>query len=737
LSFFAELKRRNVVRVGIAYAIGAWLLLQLTEVLSELLNLPEAVGPVVVAAVAIGLPVALFFAWAYELTPEGVKKEHEVDRGQSITSRTGKKLNFVTLVLLAVAIGYIAYDKFVDTEPEPQMATASEQTPALEPETQPEPARQSIAVLPFSSRSNREEDVFFVEGIHDDLLTTIANIGSLKVISRTSVMEYKDTTKKIPQIARELGVANVLEGGVQRSGNQVRINVQLIDAQTDEHLWAQIFDRELTAENLFAIQSEISQQIADALETTLTDAERERINTMPTDNLDAYDAYVRGRQLMASREAEQLEQATEEFNHAVELDPEFALAWVGVSDSHLLLASYGSLDYSRAQEISASATETAQSIDARLGEAWASQGLRHFYSNEYEDAEAAYLRAIELSPNYATVYHWSAVNLRNYPLRAQEQADFMRKALELDPRSAIIGSALAGIYEDQGLFSRSERQQLKNLELHPGFVPSLSGLGYLYELTGSYDQSMKYYRLAAEQDSEAADLLWNQAWLYFLLGEWQKAEELGEQAEELNPNELGIGFFGIFSNLAQGNDAAAREHMAWVLQRANEESRALPSLAYFELLFGNPEQARELYLLADAGWVDPGQWEALISQHQDIACDVAWTLKQTNDPELSERLVQQTLQYLTQDLPAAIEHADRYSPMVCYLITGETDAFFTAFETTVEHRHPGPWRFIVDRLHWFEPVRHDQRMLDLLDLHDQQIEEQRQLVALLDEEAAL
>ena len=171
----------------------------------------------------------------------------------------------------------------------------------------------SIAVLPFDNRSALEEDEFFVDGIHDDLLSTIAKIGSLKVISRTSVMEYKGTNKKIPMIAKELGVANILEGGIQRSGNQVRINVQLIDAVTDEHLWAEIFDRELTAENLFAIQSEISQEIANALKTVLSLEEITRINTRPTDNLQAYDAYLRGRQLMATRKVDKLQRAVEEF----------------------------------------------------------------------------------------------------------------------------------------------------------------------------------------------------------------------------------------------------------------------------------------------------------------------------------------------------------------------------------------------------------------------------------------
>ena len=247
------------------------------EVLSELLNLPEEVGPVVVAIVAIGFPLALFFAWAFELTPEGIKRENEVDRSQSITPQTGQKLNIAIIVLLVVAVGYLLFDKFSGDRPESASTPAAEVTEVAEameaasaPDSEPTDERPSIAVIPFVNRSRLEEDEFFVDGVHDDLLTNLARIGSLKVISRTSVLRYRDTETPIPEIAEELGVATIMEGAVQRAGDTVRINVQLIDAATDEHLWAEIYDREMTAENLFAIQSEISRAIADALQATLT-----------------------------------------------------------------------------------------------------------------------------------------------------------------------------------------------------------------------------------------------------------------------------------------------------------------------------------------------------------------------------------------------------------------------------------------------------------------------------------
>ena len=317
---------------------------------------------------------------------------------ESTTRRTPGKLNRIILGALALALAYFAFDKFV-----------------LDP-VEDEQIAQSIAVLPFDNRSNREEDQFFTDGIHDDLLTTIAKIGSMKVISRTSVMEYKDTTKKLPQIARELGVANILEGSIQRSGNQVRINVQLIDAAADNHLWSEIYDRELTAENLFAVQSEIARMIADALETELSTDEQRRIDARQTDNLQAYDAYMRGRQLMATRDSAKIKLATEEFGKATSFDPLFALAWVGVADSNLYF--YRSEDVLPIVE---EAVKNALAIDSDLGEAYASLANIHLYYDQIGEAETAYQKAIELSPNYATAYQWYSIFLGKYPLRIQEQ----------------------------------------------------------------------------------------------------------------------------------------------------------------------------------------------------------------------------------------------------------------------------------------------------------------------------
>ena len=244
------------------------------------------------------------------MTPEGLKRETDVDRSQSISDETGRKINILTIVLLVLAIAVVGLDRLL---PE---TVAVVDAPMIEPvdaaAENPAPDR-SIAVLPFANRSAREEDSFFVDGIHDDILTQLAHIGSLTVISRTSVEKFRDTSHSMKEIGEVLGVRSILEGGVQRAGNRVRINMQLIDVATDDHLWAETYDRELTTANIFGIQSEISTAVADALKATLSLEERVKLSAVPTENLAALEAYFLGKQSLAKRTGKSLEDAVRHF----------------------------------------------------------------------------------------------------------------------------------------------------------------------------------------------------------------------------------------------------------------------------------------------------------------------------------------------------------------------------------------------------------------------------------------
>ncbi|MGB5487209.1 MAG: tetratricopeptide repeat protein, partial [Lysobacterales bacterium] len=670
MSLFNELKRRNVFKVGIAYIIIAWVLMQIGDTLGPALLLPDWINSALAFFLLLGFPLALFFAWAFEMTPEGVKKQKDVDRSESITSQTGRKLDYTIIGLLAVALIYFVWEARFENEP-PSEAVAQTKS-VTEAETvvaaitnEPEQAvtRQSIAVLPFDNRSALEEDEFFVDGIHDDLLGTIAKIGSLKVISRTSVMEYKDTNKKIPVIAKELGVANILEGGIQRSGNQVRINVQLIDAVADEHLWAEIFDRELTAENLFAIQSEISQNIANALKTVLSLEEKTRINTRPTDNLQAYDAYLRGRQLMATRKVDKLQEAVEEFGKAVAIDPEFALAWVNLADANHLLAGYQATSLEAAIPVIESAISRAMSINDELGEAYASLARIHQYYQREDEAEAAYLKAIKLSPNYATAYLWySSFVAYSSMLRTAEATKLAERAFELDPRSSIISVNLASQYRDQGLLSLAERQYLDLIALDPEFANAYVALASLYftEL-GKFDKALALYRKASQLDPGNPFNLNGQLYVYQQLGDITAMEGIRNAIAAATGEDFWlVGWADGFIGVAQNNEAGTRETLKWLLPKIDKLQSLKEVVGMAEMVFGDEERARELFLAATPGWLDPTQWERLIQDDSRYPCMVSWILMNTGDKELGADLLRQTTIFLDETLPAARQHADEW-----------------------------------------------------------------------------
>jgi TolB-like protein len=354
MSLIAELKRRNVFRVGVAYAIVAWLLVEVSSVLLPAFKVPEWVFQAFVILVVLGFPLTLVIAWAFEMTPEGLKREAEVDRTESVRHSTGRRLDFAIIGLLALVVVYFAVDKFV-LEAETEQASVTRE--------------KSIAVLLFDNLSEDAATQPFTNGIHDDILTQISKIRALKVIARTS-MERLDPNLSIPEIGTQLGVATVLEGGVQRAGDRIRINVQLIDCKTEAHLWAETYDRKLTAANIFLIQSEIAKTVANALRTTLSPEEQDRIASVPTENLAAYEAYLLGRQRWARETAAALVEAVDYFQQAIELDPGFALAYVGLADSYAEQVFLGVLAREEGLARARAAADKALALDDQLGEAY-------------------------------------------------------------------------------------------------------------------------------------------------------------------------------------------------------------------------------------------------------------------------------------------------------------------------------------------------------------------------------
>ena len=464
MGFFTELKRRNVFRVGVAYVVGAWLLAQAADLVFDVIGAPDIVLRSIAVVLALGFLPVVIFAWAFEMTPEGVKKESEVDRSQSITGYTAKKLDLVTIMMVIAAVAFIVVERYLPEPAESASDVISQQSdleetsdPAKNGLPVPLPAiEKSIAVLPFANRSNQDDDLFFTDGIHDDLLTQLAKIHDLIVISRTSVMEYRDTLKNMKEIGAELNVGTILEGGIQKVGNRVRINVQLIEVATDKHLWAETFDRELTAENIFDIQSEIAHKIVQAIAVELTPEEELLLSEIPTQNLAAYEAYLRSREVFygANYSRSQEIAAQPWLEKAIALDPEYSQAyaqlahiygqiyWRGIDTSEAFIAKFrATID--RALELNPNSPSALR----------ASANFHYRVENDYSTSLALLRQALEKAPGDVDLHGDLALSQRRLGMWKESIASF-RKALELDPanrfyRSIMVETMLAtGDWQD-------------------------------------------------------------------------------------------------------------------------------------------------------------------------------------------------------------------------------------------------------------------------------------------------
>jgi TolB-like protein/Tfp pilus assembly protein PilF len=485
-SFLTELKRRNVLRVAAAYAVVAWIIIEAGSVLLPTFGASDSAFKIYVIIVLFGFLMSLVLAWVFELTPEGVKLEKNVDRSASITPRTGRKLDLIIIALLAVALA-ISLTLNVTGMRDVEVAALAAAD------------RSSIAVLPFTSRSTDPDNQLFADGIHDDLLTRLANISALKVISRTSMMEYRDTTKNLRQIAEELGVGTILEGAVQQIGDNVRINAQLIDATTDEHIWAKSYDRQLSAVNLFAIQSEISGEISRALKATLTNEEQLRLANIPTGSLAAYNLYTQGRDNLYKRRLDTLLKAREQFEGAIALDPEYADAYAGLADSvMLLLNNHQALPLDEAFEIAEASLDKALSLNPDLADAHASLGLMKLKIWEetrsgpgLEEAEACFVSALELNPNSATAYMWFA-SVRGTQQRIEEAIDLYHDSLRVDPLGRIPYANLPGLHALRGQNEEALDLFVKAVEIHPDWPTAHQNLAQHLHSLGRMDEAVAW-----------------------------------------------------------------------------------------------------------------------------------------------------------------------------------------------------------------------------------------------------
>lgn len=585
-SFFSELRRRNVLRLAATYALVAWILIEAGSVLLPTFGVPDWFFRAYVIVIFAGFIVSLVLAWIYEITPEGVKLEREVDR-KTLPEQSRSRSNVAIIALLAIALGVsITFNVTgIRSDSPPPEAGA---------------VMDSIAVLPFTSRSSDPENQFFADGIHDDLLARLADIDSLRVISRTSVNEYRNTSKNLREIGAELDVDTVIEGAVQRSGSQVRITVQLINAANDQHIWAETYDRELSASNVFDIQTEISSQIATALRAALSPEEQIRLASIPTESLEALSLYTAARNNLYLRRFDTLLQAREQFERAIEVDPNYAQAHAGLAETVLvILTNHNAIPIEEAQSVAENSVARALAIDEQLADAHAAQGLLEYNRYKFERtdganrrAAAAYERAIALNPNLANAYVWYA-SLRETEGDIEGAIDLLTTAMEIDPLGRIPYLNLPNFYATLGKNDKAVQLLLKSIAIFPDWpAPYESLSGQLMGL-GRLDEALAWSRAAAAMTDDPM-IGKDAVRIYIEFGEAEKISRFASRFPEDHPiYPIGDGFMRFMNNDFEG----AIETLEQFEQLPETQAQiAYPLIALSAVILADYPRARD-YLL--------------------------------------------------------------------------------------------------------------------------------------------
>jgi len=506
--FFHELKRRNVYKVAIAYAVVAWLLIQIATQTFPFFEVPNWAIRLVVLLLVLGFPVALIIAWAFELTPEGIKRTEDV-RAVPNERRRGRAWIFIVLTAGLLSVALFSLGRYT-AGPQRNASTTG---------------AKSIAVLPFENRSEEKANAYFADGIQDEILTRLAKIDDLKVISRTSTQRYKSSPENLREIAKQLGVEHVVEGSVQKSGEQVRVNVQLINAETDAHLWAEVYDRKVA--DIFAVQSEIAATIAKALQVKLSSREKQAVAAKPTENPDAYDAYLRGLAIWNSLDTSpQASLAMQEFfGRAVELDPKFAVAWANLSLIHTL--SYAEYDPTAGRLAEAKrALDTAFRLQPTLGDAHFALGLYRYRGlRDYDGALKAFDEAIENGVNKAMSIEFSAYVKRRQG-KWEEALALHQQSSQLDPRNTIIYSEQAVTYHALRRYADARAAVDRALEIAPGAPALLAQKARSFQAEGNFEAAESLIE-QVPFDAQQPELIWTR------YTQWMCTRRFGEAVTAL------------------------------------------------------------------------------------------------------------------------------------------------------------------------------------------------------------
>ena len=685
----SELRRRNVFRMAALYIVATWLVMQVAEVLIGLANLPDWVGPGVLGALAIGFPIALLFSWFYEITPEGISLEKNVDPAESITHVTGRWLDFLVISVLTAAVILFSVDKWWISTP---------------------PAR-SIAVLPFVNMSGDLAHEHFSDGISEELLHRLAQVSELHVAARTSSFHFKNQQVPVAEIAAQLGVQSVLEGSVRQAGNTIRVTAQLINASDGYHIWSKTYERKLG--DIFDIQDEIAAKVVDALKVTLIEGERVRVVRSSRANLAAYDAYLLGRYKMVRHTSEALQQAADHFADAIRLDPEYPHAYVGLADTYVLLERYGTLDGREVVAKAQPAIERALQLDDTFGEAFASLGRVRLLQRDFRGAEQAFLRALELNPNYASAYDGYALLMRWGFADSERALELHQAALELDPLSTAINMAVVEDFLELGRFEDALARCQRIIEIDPDFPRAYTIMADLYwEVFAQLDEGARWLQKAMQLDPGNPDHARWLGMIYFDLGDYESGEYWVREAMRLAPTQAMSHWAAVYvaSYTATPEETAAVARAAHMASPG--EGLAMVRLRDADYRAGQIEEAVKRFRKIYPDLVD-GSDPIVDGTNWWWAIEIANALSKAGERDRAHVLLNKALQAI-QSIPRLGYAGYGIADAEIFALLGATEQALDALDAAVESGWRSNWRLKTELNDNLALLHNDPRFVAIL-----------------------
>ncbi len=684
--FIKDAGRRQVLPTVALYIVAAWVAIQVADLAIDAGVLRWALRDVFVAAF-LGFPVTLIVAWFYDVTRRGIARTPPVGADASFDKSLHKRdyLLFASLAAVwAVAI------VFVHT---------------------PTPVDKSIAILPFENLGHDPNNAMFAFGIRVDLQTQLQNLHDLKIIARES-SDKIESDMSLREIGLKLGAAYIMKGSVERVLDRVRISVTLIDTEEGRQTWASNYDRELTASNWFDIRNEISSVITDSLQAELSPAEQDRLETVPTENFAAHQAYLHGKQRMAKRTVGTLAEAIDYFQQAIELDPNYALAYVGLADTYYLHMLYGRLPEDDMLPKMEAAIDKALELDDQLGEAYAILGALQYRKNDLAAAEVAFKRALELNPNYATAHQWYGTILGNLGRREEGLAQ-KRKAQELDPLSAIINHSIGLTLEILGRIDEALAQYKIVIEIDPAFPNPYDGTARIYwEALGQLDEAVAWFRKSVALDPAQAYAPTRLALIYLDLGDSDQAEFWFNRSLQLAPSPYWQNASNEILQSYRGQEAKAQEYGRELLMIDPQSVRTLAHLRNHDFKVGRYAEARARYERAYPALLKEDQ-PTIDEDNLQAAIDLALVLTRTGEQERAEMLLNLALAFLQ----TARLHGNGYeiSDVRIYALQGKTEAALAALRQLIDQGWRTTWWFSLERDPNLDSIRDEPEFQTMLE----------------------